>query len=381
MQGDNPAQRVCVSCDARLASDNPGPLCSPCKRGLTSEGVRDNQNEPEGAPTALGQTAEAVLVAVRELLEIIGDPHAPATAGLNSKVAATLLTNFIAPGLVPTPEFADLNATTFYDETGRHLHRGAMQFDESGNPSILFNLLSGDLNPEETPLGPFGLHPDTGLEIVRNVGVRLKFWSAFNTDRELLELAHRADWWWEAGEDVSWDMLKSLVQHEPAFLRARREGLSWLRPADREPDRIATSFEARFVDARRASGLPYIQVTLSGPNPPAPEVLLAWYTHGPWKKWQHRLWDGREGLRRRRLPSSGTILRGWTLHTLDHVAGLGLREASHTWNAVAPVSLHLEPGEGPRTGSDSQASKERDRARETAERLQRYLSKAAQLQS
>jgi hypothetical protein len=122
-------------------------------------------------------------------------------------------------------------------------------------------------------------------------------------------------------------------------------------------------------------------VTLSGTLSPPPDVVVDWYRREPWKRWKHRLWDGREDLDRRRLPTPVPLVRGWALYGLQVYAGLGLRDALRAWNSQMPESRHhLAVGDGPIMGRENQASQERNRARAAADKL-RALHSSGRFQS
>ncbi len=139
-----------------------------------------------------------------------------------------------------------------------------------------------------------------------------------------------------------------------------------------ERDVLHTTFKARLTHPTEGPALPHIELTVSS-NAYACQGIAKLYQEGPWRLWQHELWDGREQLQRRRLRQREILVRRWTLYSLSVYAGLKLRESMHAWNSIVPECFRLEAGDGARVAHDPRASRERDQAKETAEKLRGYL--------
>jgi len=188
----------------------------------------------------------------------------------------------------------------------------------------------------------------------------IRIWSAQITDSALERYIHLASHHLSWGPPDSW---KQIV-HE-----ATCHGCS----EPNEQGVLTTQFEARLTQPDEGPGLPCIELTIST-NSASCQGILQLYRDSAWKCWQHRLWDGRKGLQRRRRGSREIMIRSWALYMLSQYAGLTLRASMHGWNSIAPEAFRMKVGTGPIVADDPIASRERNQAREMAARLRGYLA-------
>ena len=164
-------------------------------------------------------------------------------------------------------------------------------------------------------------------------------------------------------------MVRTMTADEEERLEiARRKGLLF---RETDPDVFMhAKLSAQFRQGR-GRALPYIQLKIEGSTPPSAELIVDWYRRGPWKRWQHRLWDGREDRKYDRKPGCERLIRGWALYAMKIHADLGLSAALDAWNNRAEQQQRPDVMQH----SMSHASKERSDARKAADKLRSFLSR------
>jgi hypothetical protein len=328
---------TCPACRRRLSNYNAGPLCFPCEEAARSAAGSDVS--AESAPPARDPKVEAVLFVAKRLLSKEPEGGRVPAEHNHSFIAGTFFTNFVSPGARPTRDHDDAYRGSYEDADGIH-PASTVTFDSATQITVRSWSGVSRSAPQDVDLRFFPLHPSRSTPNGPGI-LTARQWSAMTRDDELVDLAEYVATLWPVLEvPPGREFYEFTVWSE-----GRREEPWNPRFAPRH-DFTDLVLSARFVNTEESEGLPYIEIQFSGTHPPSPETFIAWYTDGPWTQWQEALWDGRKGLKRRRLPSQGSLIRGWTLYSLAVYADLGLRAAMRSWNTISPESQRLEVGGG-----------------------------------
>lgn len=370
------AERRCRKCGKKLRSSNPKDLCSNCNIEELCEDVPATtgpQLAGEAAPgeVVAGSSAkvDAVLDTARTMLAALEDPRTQARAREHGTIAAAFVMRFMLDSgdqefgravleilqeilrirLAGPRVLRDERVRVKWDRFSERLARMGIHV----RPSVE-QLLDPSQGPDVV-LATALSFPYARVSFM-NFRLKIRIWSAL-MPADLLKdnLAELFQRWSVWGSD------EALFRQAVEIVKPPQ----WVIGSD---DRMETRFEAKFCDRADRIRFPYIKLTLFAHPPLSPDLVIQWYQRGPWRRWQHRLWDGEAERERGRAPSPETLVRGWTLLTLYRHAGLSLRDAVRVWNECAPVRLVLPIG-GPAISRESVASRERNRAQRAAEAL------------